>query len=57
VFVACSGDSTIAVLDPATGKPVGDPVPVEPNPAGMAAGAGHVWVTGVGASTLTRLDF
>jgi predicted Ser/Thr protein kinase len=56
VFVASNTSHRILVLDPKTGRRVGKPLRVPPNPAGVAAGGGHVWVTGVAASTLTRLD-
>jgi hypothetical protein len=45
------------ILDPKSGRPVGEPLPVPPNPWAVAAGEGHVWVSGLGASTLTRIDY
>ena len=57
VFVASNTDHTLVVLDPKTGKRDGKPLPVAPNPYGVAAGAGHVWITGMGRNTLTRIDF
>jgi hypothetical protein len=44
------------VLDPVTLQPVGRPLAVPLNPLAVAAGAGHVWVTGLGENTLTRID-
>jgi hypothetical protein len=49
VFVASNTDHTVVVIDPKTGRPVGDPLPVPPNPWAVAAGAGHVSVSGIGA--------
>jgi DNA-binding beta-propeller fold protein YncE len=56
VFVASNTTDTVVVLDPRTIKRAGTPLPVPPNPVGVAAGAGHVWVTGLGTNTLTRID-
>ena len=53
VFVASNTDHTVVILDPKTGRPVGEPLPVPPNPWAVAAGEGHVWVSGVGANTVT----
>jgi len=57
VFVASNTDHTVVVVDPETSRPVGDPLRVPPNPWAVAAGAGHVWVSGVGANTLSRIDY
>jgi DNA-binding beta-propeller fold protein YncE len=57
VFVASNTDHTVVMLDPATNRPTGRPLEVPPNPYAVAEGAGHVWVTGVGENTLTRLDY
>jgi DNA-binding beta-propeller fold protein YncE len=57
VFVAASLDDTVVTLDPRTGEPVGRQLQVPKNPYGVAAGAGHVWVTGLGDNTLTRIDY
>jgi len=57
IFVASNTEHTVVVLDPETGRPVGDPVPVPSNPWAVAAGEGHVWVSGLGDSTLTRIDY
>ena len=38
-------------------RPVGDPIPVPLNPWAVDAGAGHVWVSGLGANTLSRIDY
>jgi DNA-binding beta-propeller fold protein YncE len=57
VFVASHTDHTVVVLDAGSTDPVGEPVKVEPNPWAMAAGGGHVWVTGLGRNTVTRIDY
>jgi hypothetical protein len=57
VFVASNTNHRVLVLDPKTGNRLGAALRVPPNPTGVAAGGGHVWITGVAASTLTRLDF
>ena len=44
-------------MDQETLKPVGDPITVPPNPWAVEAGAGHVWVSGIGANTLSRIDY
>jgi DNA-binding beta-propeller fold protein YncE len=57
VFVASNTNHRIVFLNRKTGERLGSPLRVPPNPTGMAVGAGHVWVTGIGANTLTRLDY
>jgi outer membrane protein assembly factor BamB len=57
VFVASNTDHTLVTLDPKTGEPVGEPLRVPSNPWAVAAGAGHVWVSGVAGNTLTRIDY
>lgn len=57
VFVASHTDHAVVAIDPDTTRAVGDPLPVPLNPWAVAAGAGHLWVTGLGASTLTRIDY
>jgi YVTN family beta-propeller protein len=57
VYVASYLDHTVVVLDPETLHRVGRPVPVAFNPYAVAAGGGHVWVTNLGAGSLTRLDY
>jgi DNA-binding beta-propeller fold protein YncE len=57
VFVASHVDHAVVIVDPRTGKPLGEPLPVPPNPWAVAAGGGHVWVSGLGESSLTRLDY
>jgi DNA-binding beta-propeller fold protein YncE len=58
LFVASNTTHTVAVIDPerVQRKPVSR-LSVPPNPSAVTAGAGHVWVTGLGANTLTRLDY
>jgi hypothetical protein len=57
VFVASNTDHTVVVLDPAKVRRSGPPLQVPLNPSGLVAGAGHVWVTGLGENTVTRLDY
>jgi tRNA A-37 threonylcarbamoyl transferase component Bud32 len=57
VFVASNTDHTVVMLDPKTGRPIGEPLAVPPNPWAVAAGEGHVWVSGLGANTVTRIDY
>ena len=57
VFVASNTEHTVAVIDARTGRPAGEPLAVGLNPFAVAAGAGHVWVTGQGDNTVTRIDY
>jgi len=57
VFVASNTDHTVVVLDPDNPRKARESLPVPLNPYAVAAGAGHVWVTGVGENTLTRIDY
>ena len=57
VFVASNTDHTVVVLNPKTVRRSGKPLQVPLNPYGVVAGAGHVWVTGLGKNTVTRLDY
>jgi streptogramin lyase len=43
-------------LDPATGRPVGDPIPIPGQPVGIDVRNGEVWVTSNDAGTVTRID-
>jgi sugar lactone lactonase YvrE len=56
VYVASTNNDTVVVLDPRTGRPSGRPVNVAVNPYAVTAGLGHVWVTGQGDNTVSRLD-
>ena len=56
VFVADDGGNRVVVADPETLEPVAA-LDVPPNPYGMTAGGGHVWVTGTGEDTVTRIDY
>jgi hypothetical protein len=58
VFVASNTTHTVDVIDPERVRrgPV-ERLRVPLNPYAVAAGAGHVWVAGIGANTLTRLDY
>ena len=57
VFVASHTEHSVVVVDPKTSRPVGEPLPMPPNPWAVEAGAGHLWVSGLGASTLSRIDY
>ena len=57
VFVASNTDHTLVRLAPQTDKPIGRPIRVPPNPFAVAAGEGHIWVTGTAGNTLTRIDY
>jgi DNA-binding beta-propeller fold protein YncE len=55
VYVAVNRDHRVRWLDARRGRRMGR-LPVPKNPVALAVGAGHVWVTGVGNGTLTRID-
>jgi DNA-binding beta-propeller fold protein YncE len=55
-WVASHTDHTVVVVDPKDVRRVGRPLAVPLNPFAVAAGAGHVWVTGIGRNTVTRID-
>jgi streptogramin lyase len=57
VFVADTTDHSVLVIDPETGQPTGQRLPVAVDPYAVTAGLGHVWVTGQGDNSVTRLDF
>jgi streptogramin lyase len=57
VFVASYTDHTVVVVDPETMKTIGDPLHMPFNPWAVEAGAGHVWVSGLGSNTLSRIDY
>jgi streptogramin lyase len=57
VYISCSADHVVVALDPATMRPWGRAVPILFNPYALAAGEGHVWVTDLGANTVTRVDY
>jgi YVTN family beta-propeller protein len=57
VWVTNSGDDTVMRLDPATGKQVGDPIPVPGRPVSLVvAPNGTVWVSSNRTGTLTRIE-
>ncbi|MGH2654111.1 MAG: hypothetical protein ACRDHV_07150 [Actinomycetota bacterium] len=56
LWVANREDGTVSRLDPATGSPVGPPIPVGAHPAGVALAGGSAWVTNYSDDTLTRID-
>ena len=51
VCVASSTTHSVAVINPRTTRRV-DRVQVPPHPHGVTAGAGDIWVTGIGPGTL-----
>jgi DNA-binding beta-propeller fold protein YncE/predicted Ser/Thr protein kinase len=57
VFVASNTDHHLIRLAPKTGEPVGAPLRVPDNPWAVATGEGHVWVSGLGSNTLSRIDY
>jgi hypothetical protein len=57
VFVASYIDDVVVVRKAKRPRQKVARLPVEANPYAMTVGAGHVWVTGVGNNTVTRLDF
>jgi streptogramin lyase len=57
VFVACSADHAVVAFDPQTLRRWGRAVPIRFNPYAVTAGEGHVWVTDLGANTVTRVDY
>jgi hypothetical protein len=56
VYVASNTEHAVHVVSARTGLPTGTVLKVPPNPYAVAVGAGHVWVAGWGANTLTRID-
>jgi streptogramin lyase len=56
VLVTSENDHNVLVFDARTGLETGDPIPVALDPYAIATGLGHVWVTGVGSNSVTRLD-
>jgi sugar lactone lactonase YvrE len=57
VFVASTTDHTVIVIDhPRAARLSGRPLNVAVDPYAITAGFGHVWVTGQGDNTVTRLD-
>jgi YVTN family beta-propeller protein len=55
IWVAYSGDDTVARIDPTT-KAVTATIPVGDAPVGVAFGAGSVWVANSGDGSVTRID-
>src|SRR5918992_1071150 len=47
---------TVTRLDAATGRRVGRPIRTGPDPKGVVAGAGAVWVANAGACAVTRIE-
>ena len=56
IFVADDVASRVVVVDPETLEPAAS-LDVPPNPYAITAGLGHVWVTGTGRNTVTRIDY
>ena len=58
LYVASNTRHRLEVLDPdRIRRGAEQRLRMPPNPYAVAAGAGHVWVTGMGANTLTRIDY
>jgi hypothetical protein len=57
LLVANHTGHTVVVIEPESLEPIGDPLAVPLNPWAVVAGSGHVWVSGLGESTLTRIDY
>jgi hypothetical protein len=57
VFVASNLTDKVVVLSARSGKKVGEPLDVPANPHAVEAGGRHVWVAGLGANTLTKIDY
>jgi DNA-binding beta-propeller fold protein YncE len=55
VFVACLNDQALVVIDPKTLRRT-DRLTVAFSPYAVVADAHHVWVTGLGRDTVTRVD-
>ena len=56
VFVASRTDHSVIVFDPRTARQAGRALDVAVDPYAVAAGFGHVWVTGQGDNTVSRVD-
>jgi streptogramin lyase len=56
VWIANGLADEVVRLDPKTGKPQGQPVPVGRNPYAVVARGSSAWVTNLGDSTITRID-
>jgi DNA-binding beta-propeller fold protein YncE len=56
LFVASYNDQSLLVIDPKSLKPAGPAVTVPFNPYAVVAAGRHVWVTGLGENTVTRVD-
>ena len=46
----------VILIDPATGQPIGERIPVGERPSGVATGAGAVWVADAGDGTVNRIN-
>jgi DNA-binding beta-propeller fold protein YncE len=57
VWVANLLDSTLTRIDPVSGRIVGTPVDVDPNPYAIDVDGKHVWVGSLGRGTVQRIDF
>ena len=55
VFVACLNDQTLVVIDPQSLERT-DRLRMPFSPYAVTADARHVWVTGLGRDTVTRVD-
>jgi hypothetical protein len=56
VYVSSRVDQTLRVIDPRTMKPAQKPLSMPLNPYAVTSDRRHVWVTSLGADTVTRVD-
>ena len=57
LYVANETEQTVTAINRHTARSASHPVSVALGPYAVAHGLGHLWVTGIGEDTLTRLDF
>jgi DNA-binding beta-propeller fold protein YncE len=57
VFVTSTTGHRVLVFDPDRVQRPRWSLPVPPNPSALAPGPGHLWVTGMGQNTITRIDY
>jgi DNA-binding beta-propeller fold protein YncE len=57
LWVAARNDHSVVILDPESLVPIAEPVRVGLNPFALVADRRSVWVTSLGESTLTRIDY
>ena len=55
IWVANRGSNDVTRIDPASGKTVGQPISIPGEPLNMTQRDGFLWITAVGARTVTQL--